>query len=443
MISPDDRFWVRSGSEFRPIVETTLFVIPVADWDERRFLVIYGEAPCEELDTENEDEYSNKIFSALREHAASMADDTWKLHLDRDWKVDTEQGALENHYEPVQTFYPRLEDCPELAHFAVISRNHMVEVDRLHSQIDNCYYKTSDFAKKFVVFKYFLISEQSEMVWNELQIWSSIPPHPFIARFDRIVVEESDDSRVVGFTINYISGSNLKDNPRSLVKFKWLQQLIQVVDDLNLKYGIWHRDIHPRNILIDSDRNDSIQLIDFNFALRFGQLFHGQPRHEDFTRADTIGVVFTLYELITRDYHHRSDVWDYPNVRIIMDLPEWKVHPEVVLDHDIGMFRHELSTWLSKRQSRGFIQHYDECPEHIGSSKDIPRPPTYSVPIYNMAGEVTENMEAEPRTAAEFHRLGLPVVEWKRPAQDKLEKSKLYLANGKALEGVAKANLEW
>lgn len=96
-----------------------------------------------------------------------------------------------------------------------------------------------------------------------------LPNHPNIVPVDRIVLDEVRGG-VVGFTTPYIPGGSLQDNVTRPFKLKWARQLMQVVDDLNLRYGIAHQDIVPRNILVDEDA-DNIMLHDFNVAAQIGR----------------------------------------------------------------------------------------------------------------------------------------------------------------------------
>lgn len=107
-------------------------------------------------------------------------------------------------------------------------------------------------------------------LWTEVQFVARLPPHPNMVLLDRLVLDEATGKRVVGFTMRYVAGESL-NRSRSLFKLKWLRQLMQAVDDLNLKHGVIHQDIADRNLLIDSD-TDSILLIDFGCASRIGSI---------------------------------------------------------------------------------------------------------------------------------------------------------------------------
>jgi serine/threonine protein kinase len=88
------------------------------------------------------------------------------------------------------------------------------------------------------------------MYWKELNLWMRLPHHSNIVPFDRVVLDELE-GLFIAFTSVFIPGKSLKDNRSRVFKLPWLRQLTQVVDDLNLRYGIAHQDIAPRNILVD------------------------------------------------------------------------------------------------------------------------------------------------------------------------------------------------
>ena len=103
-------------------------------------------------------------------------------------------------------------------------------------------------------------------LWAEVHFLARLPPHPNMALLDRLVLDEMTGSRIVGF----VAGASLdKLESRPPFKLKWLRQLMQTVDDLNLKHGVVHQDIADRNLLIDPD-TDSIILLDFGLACRTG-----------------------------------------------------------------------------------------------------------------------------------------------------------------------------
>ena len=125
-----------------------------------------------------------------------------------------------------------------------------------------------------------------------------LPPHPNIVPLDKLVLDKSQ-GRIVGFTTPYIHGGTLHTDNSRIFKLKWLRQLTQVVDDLDFKFGVVHQDIAARNLLVKSETDD-LMLFDFNSACRIGYIGHVEDRD------DIKGVVFTVYEIITKDDRFRK-----------------------------------------------------------------------------------------------------------------------------------------
>ncbi|KAI5457575.1 hypothetical protein BGZ63DRAFT_417240 [Mariannaea sp. PMI_226] len=101
-----------------------------------------------------------------------------------------------------------------------------------------------------------------------------LPHHLNIIPFNWVVINELK-GQVIRFTNIYIPNSNLEENRSRIFKLEWLQQLIKVIDNLNLKYSITHQD--------------------------------GEEYVED--RNNIKGVIFTTYKIITQD----SNLWDMPH----------------------------------------------------------------------------------------------------------------------------------
>ncbi|KAJ6124354.1 hypothetical protein N7471_011671 [Penicillium samsonianum] len=155
--------------------------------------------------------------------------------------------------------------------------------------------------------------------------------------FDRVVLEES---RVIGFTTKYIPGGTLA-NSKVLFRFEWLQQLTQLVDFLNLEYGIMHQDIAPRNLLIDPSTH-KILLFDFDRAAS------GEKNLCD-GRDDVSSVVFTLYELITNDTSFSGIPHWERNMDVVQSMSKWTSHLE--LGSEVLKFRNFLNEWVATRRS--------------------------------------------------------------------------------------------
>ncbi len=101
------------------------------------------------------------------------------------------------------------------------------------------------------VFKYLTNPDWIHSFFKELHIYMHLPPHPNRLPIDRVVLDEVRGDRVVGFTTPFVPNGDLKNNKSRPFKLKYLMQLMQVIDDLNLRCGIPHQDVAPQNLFID------------------------------------------------------------------------------------------------------------------------------------------------------------------------------------------------
>lgn len=320
-----------------------------------------------------------------------------------------------------------------------------------------------------------------------MNIWMRLPPHPHIVPFDRIVVEELyGRQHVVGFTSLHIAGGTLDrvyQNPGDsrVFKLKWLAQLTSLVDDLNLKYGIQHQDVAPRNLLVD-ERTDNITLFDFNCAARIGGPLRANGPVYGEKCDDVKGVVFTLYEIITRDGHFRSfgvPHWEQ-NASSVLSMVAWVQHPEVRLDHSIAEYRAVLDDWMGARNARGNITVFTDAPEFIDwpnmqeppclpderSSKQAPQEDAQHTIATCDHGDTPGDDSEDESVTPDTHNQGLEdgvhggadpvsaltafprwsisrqgewnsnrqVIQWERPAHMNIKKGTGVLANGKTIK---------
>lgn len=245
-----------------------------------------------------------------------------------------------------------------------------------------------------------------------------LPRHPNIVPFDRVVVDELE-GRVVGFTNDYVPGGSLEKNQSRVFKLKWLQQLIQAVDDLNVRYGIAHQDIAPRNLLLD-ESTDSVMLFDFNFAARIKHLSPGDGESYCEDRNDVKGVIFTMYEIITRDDSLRSVPHEEQNLDYLLRL-EWVKHPEAKLDHPVAAYRLVLQEWQERRVADLHTVHTGDAPEAI-NWPSRPKPPQKSISLkdgYGQPASITVDEWYERRQAV-WDRGG-KALNWERPPQRVLD----------------------
>lgn len=263
-----------------------------------------------------------------------------------------------------------------------------------------------------------------------MSLWMRLPRHPNIVPFDRVVVDELE-GRVVGFTSTYVPGGNLEENKLRVFKLKWLQQLIQVVDDLNLKYGIAHQDIAPRNLLID-ESTDSVMLFDFNFAARINFPAPNEGEYHSEHRNDVKGVVFTAYEIITQDNRVRNVSHESQSLNNLG--AEWAKHPEVELDHPVASYQIMLQEW-QERRARDVHHENPDNTSRIIDWPTMPKPPQKTMCVKNVQGEssyITVDNFFERRQ--DLLARGDKVLNWERPPQRALDGGIRILSSGETID---------
>lgn len=279
------------------------------------------------------------------------------------------------------------------------------------------------------VFKYYFLWQYAQRSWDEMNLWMRLPPHPNIVPFDRIVLDELE-VRVIGFTNDYVSGGTLEENQSRIFRLEWLRQLIRVVDDLNLRYGISHQDVSPRNLVV-GESTDCIMLLDFNFAARIKHtpVDECQTYRED--RNDVKGVIFTVYEIITRD-DSRSVPHDEQNVDSLG--MEWVKHPDVRLDHPLEAYLLALQVWRGQRERCQNAVATVRAPEAI-DWPSRPKPPEKEMPATDLEGRPCSfTVEEWYQQRQDVRDQGGKVLNWERPPQELLDEKTRLLCTGKEVE---------
>lgn len=299
--------------------------------------------------------------------------------------------------------------CGSLADCRTIQYSKLQELDRLGPFIDLVSYENESGISQKVVFKFNVLNKplRLQMAWDKLNILKSLPPHPNIIPFDRVVLEDQE-SRVIGFTTKYIPGGTLA-NPKIPFRFQWLQQLTQVVDFLNLELGIMHQDIAPRNLLIDPCTN-RIVLFDFDRAASGKKrLYEG--------RDDVTSVVFTLYGLVTNDTSFSDIPHSDRHIDMVQSISEWIVSRE--LDSEVSKFRDFLSEWVATRRSGGDMERYFNAP-HRFTWPDLPTAPDYNVPFeMGTTWDGKSNWITGHRSRSTAMEMGQYCFRWERPPQSR------------------------
>ncbi|CAJ2510986.1 Uu.00g066110.m01.CDS01 [Anthostomella pinea] len=266
MIAEESRYFAPGGGIF-PGGPSTWHIL---DWDQRRTIAVTMD---EEQDSED------AAIGHLRKHIDALGPDVYAIHLSPEGDL-VSTSADANDDETTCPYYPPLQEILRPDCVKTVVRSDLLELDRLGPNVDLVSYTPGPSATdtRIVVFKYYFLCQFLQKVWHEMNLWMRLPPHLNIVPFDRLVLDELA-GRVVGFTTLYIPGGTFDENKSRVFKLEWLRQLTSVVDDLNLNGQIGG----------------------------FGGL-------KDSTDQDDVrGVVFTLYEIITGDTHHREVPRDQQN----------------------------------------------------------------------------------------------------------------------------------
>lgn len=212
-----------------------------------------------------------------------------------------------------------------------------------------------------------------------------------------------------------------------MFQLEWLRQLIRLVDDLNLEYGIAHQDIAPRNLLVDEQAN-SIMLFDFNFAARINHP-PSEGEHYREERNDVKGLIFTVYEIITRDDSPRSVPHEKQDANIL--TLEWAQHPEAKPDYPITTYKAMLHGWQERRATDLGCANSGKAPKAI-DWPSRPRPPLRTINAVDRQGQpapfTVENWFERRQNVRER---GGPALNWERPPQERLDGKTRMLSTGK------------
>ncbi|UNI23988.1 hypothetical protein JDV02_009771 [Purpureocillium takamizusanense] len=417
MIDDDSKYFCSSGDI--PVGGPSTWHI--IDWDQRRVVSVT-------MDGEQDDE--SIAIEHFSRYSSQLSPDIYRIHVSHTGEIISTY-IDSNNDQTCCVHYPFLHEIFLPEGIQTVRRDELEELERLGPDADLVAYPPcSGGSAKKVVFKYYFLWQYAQMSWKEMNLWMRLPRHPNIVPFDRIVVDELE-GRVVGFTNVYVPGGNLEENKSRVFRLEWLQQLTKVVDDLNLRYGIAHQDIAPRNLLVD-ESTDSVMLFDFNFAARINHPSspgEGESYLED--RNDVKGVIFTAYEIITRDNSLRSKPHEEQNLN---DLGlEWLKHPGVKLDHPVASYQLLLQEWQERRAG-------DLCAIHPGDVAEaidwpsMPKPPRRTISVKDAHGQplcITVDNWNERRQ--DVRERGDKVLNWERPPQRLLDNGTRVLSSGEVI----------
>ncbi|OHF00898.1 hypothetical protein CORC01_03726 [Colletotrichum orchidophilum] len=361
---------------------------------------------------DEEQDSEDLAIENLKKHIDTLPPDVYAIHISPDGSLTSMSTDPEDD-ETTSVYYPPLEELQRPEGIRTIIRSDLKEIDRLSPNVDLVSYQADPGVngERKVIFKYYFIVQFLHRLWHEMNLWMRLPQHPNIVPFDRLVVDELN-GHVVGFTTVFIPGGTIEENPSRVFKLKWLEQLTRVVDDLNLKHGIMHQDIAARNLLVDP-LADNLLLFDFNFSGRIGGIGHVNERD------DVKGVIFTLYEIITRDEHFRKVSHEQQNPADVQGLTTWPKHPEVHLDHPVSEYRAVLDHWVKGRQEGKTISVYTEAQEPVDWPL-IDGPPKKELVFSDGEGNPTTVMGASWFDIRRDERTkGSVMLDWQRPPLDR------------------------
>jgi Protein tyrosine and serine/threonine kinase len=307
--------------------------------------------------------------------------------------------------------YPRFDDQPDDVRVDIVKRSELREERRMYWIADIVSYIHGNDFDHLAVFKIAVHQSQLDMMWNDAHVMRALRNHPSIVPFEKFVVDDKDHW-LIGYTTKFIPGGTLEEN-HSFTHFRlsWLIQMMEIVDDINLKYGIMHRDIAARNFLIDP-QTQRLLLFDFNNCMKIGdvtvnQNFWGPP--------DVDGVIFTIYELLTFDKSFRDNMpfWRH-EASPIEEKVEWPVKATLEPGLDISTIRRHLDMWVQERRTTRLIKHFSDATSPVTWPK-LPRQ------IRNYTYFSEEDQETKKVITPAHARMGgVNYVDWSRPAYQKV-----------------------
>jgi len=429
--SPEDRFEL-VPSDASPPPGTSVWHI--LDWDQRRFFTVkiigdHENAVDEDAETVDEDATGDVALEVLSrcidDISSRHGSDVVVIEASIDGRIIGFDSNADHDETPVAV-YPRLDEIPPQLRGAVkiVRPEELGEIGRLGRGVDRVGYYVQGRPTTYqeAVFKWAIHAADIRRQWNEMNCWMRIR-HPHIVPFDRLVVEKTGPGevvdRIVGFTSRFVAGGTFDDNMSREFKLKYLEDLLRVIDALNLEHGVVHRDVAPRNLLVDP-ATDSLQIFDFDQAAMLGRQDESTGFADSTTvtgREDVNGVICTLYQLVTRDMTSSSSDSQQMEVPWIQ-REKWIKHPSVRLDRDVSDFYRMLDHWVAWRNGlRNGASPEAPAPRHLAWPPTPPPEP-----------DGTQPGGTEPKR--DLARRGQTFPDFARPAHNRIPLGHSVKGNG-------------
>lgn len=260
---------------------------------------------------------------------------------------------------------------------------------------------------------------KNRSIEREINVMKKIQHENIISIYDIIT-----DPKHIYIVMEYCDKGDLKQLPTPLTENEWRPYFIQIVDGLYYmhKKNIYHRDLKPDNILINSDGN--IKICDFTYTKQFdsGEILNaticGTPYYmapELFTHGkyDKLSDIWSL-GLIMYQYIYGEPAFKVDNiVKLCEILRNFKIkYPNVTINNNIlsnlviDIMKKMLSVVSERITWENLINHQwiisDDHPiKQTKKQKNYPKVRPESVPmcIYGFGGPpLTLSSSTSPNT---------------------------------------------
>ncbi|KAK3353852.1 hypothetical protein B0T25DRAFT_221896 [Lasiosphaeria hispida] len=377
------------------------------------------EEACRDDETE-----AHTICSFLCDVVDELPPNTHALILGHRGKVLWTSTDQEGDFCDVQEPYkPSIHQYQLARPFPTLLRSQLTLTGRLGRFVDKVTYRTSQWGdEKTAVFKY-----SHPTPWCEIQTLAQLPAHhPHMISMECIVLEELTGLGVIGFTTRFIDTPTMDRWPPSRpFKLRWLQELMGVLDELHLQYGIHHLDLTDRNLVIDPD-TDKLVVIDFGLS---GTHKPGGFRYD---WDDLKAMVAFLYHRITLDSKYKDRLPDAAEeASLLLAWDRWVKHPDVVLDHDAVIFYDELVAWLKKRRQTPPAAPQPPPPPHQITTRRWPPSHLKDEVFDERTGLMMDLCAPGSGSRKRRQKFGRPALTWHRPPQSKVDPVRRLLATGR------------